>query len=439
MIGKTLSQIFYSATIIFAVSCGNSKPEEQQEPVTTVESDTLPPPYATKSVSNNSKVIEWPAGKTPVAPAGFTVTRFSDSLDHPRWIYVADNGDVFIAEANTVLSGIKKIGAKISRKIKTQHLGESADRITLFRDGDNDGRYEGRFVFAGDLNQPLGMLALGNHFFIANTDGVLRFDYSPTATQLSGEGKKIVELPAGGYNNHWTRNIITNRQKDKLFISVGSGSNVGEHGMDNEVRRANILEVDPDGSHERVYASGLRNPVGMGWAPGTDVLWTAVNERDELGDELVPDYITSVKENGFYGWPYSYFGQHRDPRMKEEQRGELVAKAIVPDVPLGSHTASLGLAFYDKKAFPAHYQGGAFVGQHGSWNRSHLSGYKVIFVPFTNGKPSGKPEDFLTGFISDETKSEVYGRPVGVAVLPDGSLLVADDVSNIIWKVSASK
>ncbi len=250
--------------------------------------------------------------------------------------------------------------------------------------------------------------------------------------------KKSVDLPAGGYNNHWTRNIITNAQKNKLYITVGSGSNVAEHGIDNEIRRANILETNLDGSGEKIYASGLRNPVGLDWAPGTQTLWTAVNERDNLGDDLVPDYITSVKEGGFYGWPYAYFGQHEDPRRKGE-RPDLVQNAIVPDVDMGPHTASLGLVFYTKNNFPEKYRGGAFVAQHGSWNRSELSGYKVMFVPFKNGKPSGKPEDFLTGFIANENKSEVYGRPVGVAVLPDGSLLVSDDGGNIIWRVIYNK
>jgi glucose/arabinose dehydrogenase len=246
---------------------------------------------------------------------------------------------------------------------------------------------------------------------------------------------KILELPAGGYNNHWTRNLVANEKNSKIYVSVGSGSNVGEHGMENEVRRAGILEINPDGSGERVFASGLRNPVGMAWQPGSNVLWTAVNERDGLGDELVPDYITSLKEGGFYGWPYSYFGQHPDPRFKDsEQRMDLVNKALVPDVPLKSHTASLGLTFYTQAGFPEHYKNGAFVGQHGSWNRKDQSGYKVVFVPFKNGKP-GEPEDFLTGFIARAEKSEVYGRPVGVAVLPDGSLLVTDDASDTVWRV----
>jgi glucose/arabinose dehydrogenase len=400
---------------------------------------TLPAPYASKSKTNFSKVTGWTAGKIPTAPQGFTVTKFADGLDHPRWIYVAANGDVFIAESNTILKGIKKIGAKISRKIKTQHYGTSANRITMFRDKNKDGIFESRFVFAEKLNQPFGMLILNDHFYIANTDALLMYDYKLGDTILGAAGKKIVALPAGGYNNHWSRNIIANKKGDKIYISIGSGSNAGEHGMENETRRANIIEINPDGSGEKIYASGLRNPVGMDWAPGTSTLWTTVNERDGLGDDLVPDYLTSVKEGGFYGWPYAYFGKNLDPRMKDKQRPDLVEKTIVPDVALGSHTASLGLTFYDKQSFPSKYHHGAFVGQHGSWNRKTIAGYKVVFVPFTNGKPSGAPEDFLTGFIANVAKSEVHGRPVGVTLLNDGSMLVADDVTNIIWRVSSNK
>ena len=427
---------------ITAFACGNSKQQataKSSTDTTFYSKDTLPPPFATGSARNFSKVIGWPAGKTPTAPEGFIVSRFADSLDNPRWIYVGGNGDIFIAESNTILKGIKKLGAKISRKIKTQHLGESAGRITMFRDADKNGVFESRYVFAAGLNQPLGMLILNDHFYIANTDEVLQFNYKAGDTILTSEGKQIVALPAGGYNNHWTRNIISNKAGNKIYVSVGSGSNVGENGMDNEIRRADILEFNADGTGEKIYASGLRNPVGMGWAPVSGKLWTAVNERDGLGDDLVPDYITSVQEGGFYGWPYAYLGKNPDPRMQDDPRPDLLNKTIVPDVSLGAHTASLGLAFYDKQSFPAKYHNGAFVGQHGSWNRANLSGYKVLFVPFENGRPYGKPEDFLTGFIANADKSEVYGRPVCVALLANGSMLVTDDASNVIWKVSAEK
>ncbi|GAB3171593.1 PQQ-dependent sugar dehydrogenase [Telluribacter humicola] len=401
----------------------NNKKEEQQEAAssgtdvveTAVGTLTLPPPYATESVSNNPDVVGWSEAQKPTAPAGFVVTKYADNLKHPRWSYVAPNGDVLVVESDD-----KK---------------KSANQITLFRDQNNDGTPDMRQVFMEGLSQPFGMLVLNDYFYVANTDGLMRYPYKKGQTRIDAKGEKILELPAGGYNHHWTRNIIASPDGSKIYVSVGSASNVGEYGMDEEKRRANILQINPDGSGEQIYASGLRNPVGMDWAPGTNVLWTAVNERDELGDNLVPDYLTSVKEGGFYGWPYSYFGQNVDPRRKGE-RPELVEKAIVPEVPLGSHTASLGLTFYDKESFPAQYRNGAFIGQHGSWNSSNPVGYKVVFVPFSNGKPTGPAQDFLTGFVSNPQEPEVYGRPVGVAVLPDGSLLINDDAGNTLWRVS---
>ena len=397
---------------------------------------SLPKPFATESAKKFAKVVGWPAGKTPVAPAGFTVAKFAEGLNNPRWMYQAPNGDIFVSEANSEPKPKEKIAAVLSGQAKSQNLGESADRITMFRDADGDGKPEAKHVFLTGLNQPLGMVVLGKFFYVANTDGLLRFPYQKGQTSLTAKGAKVLTLPAGGYNNHWTRNIIANAEGSKIYISVGSGSNVGENGMEHEVRRANILEINPDGSGERIYASGLRNPVGMDWQPGTKTLWTAVNERDELGDELVPDYLTSVREGSFYGWPYAYFGQHEDPRRKGE-RPDLVSKTVVPDVSLAPHGASLGLAFYNRQAFPEKYRNGAFIGQHGSWNRSAFSGYKVVFIPFRNGKPASKPEDFLTGFIASE--EEVHGRPVGVTVLKDGSLLVADDAANTVWRVSAQQ
>jgi len=313
----------------------------------------------------------------------------------------------------------------------------SADRITLIRDKDDDGTPNYQEVFLDDLNQPYGMLVLNNYFYVANTDGLYRYPYSEGDTKIEAKGEKILSLPAGGYNNHWTRNLLANKDGSKIYVSVGSASNVGEYGMDKEKRCAAILEINPDGSGEKLYAAGLRNPVGMDWNPVTGKLWTAVNERDKIGNNLVPDYITSVKEDGWYGWPYSYYGQIQDPRWAGDPHTELVEKAIVPDVPVGPHTASLGLAFYTKDKFPEKYKNGAFVGQHGSWNRAVFSGYKILFVPFDeNGKP-GQPEDFLIGFIADEANSKVHGRPVGVTVTPNGDILVNDDDANIIWKVSA--
>ncbi len=286
------------------------------------------------------------------------------------------------------------------------------------------------------LNQPFGMVIVGDYLYVANTDAVFRYKYENGQTKMTEKGEKIADLVSGKHPNHWTRNIIASPDESKLYVSVGSRTNIGEDGMEQENGRAQIIEMNLDGSGKRIFAYGLRNPVGMGFAPGTKTLWTAVNERDELGDDLVPDYLTSVKEGGFYGWPYSYFGQHIDPRVPEK-RPDLVAKAIVPEVPLGSHTASLGLAFCTKKSFPKKYQNGVFIAQHGSWNRTLLSGYRVVFVPFEDGKPAGKPEDFLTGFIITADK-KVHGRPVGITEMYDGSMLVTDDVSNTIWRVSAN-
>jgi glucose/arabinose dehydrogenase len=439
MIMKRFFYLLAAASLFVACNSQSDKgasTDSLSQDSTTTEALNLPAPDTNAAKNNFSKVIGWPTGKTPVAPAGFTVSAFATNMKSPRSIYIAPNGDILIALSNSERDVKDKIANAVSGKAKSEVGGESANTVLLLRDKDQDGKFEVRSTFLSGLNQPYGMLIIGNSFYVANTDGLFQYPYQPGETKITGKGKKIVNLPAGGYNNHWTRNLIANADNSKIYISVGSGSNVGENGMEYEVRRAGILEVNPDGTGEKIYASGLRNPVGLDWAPGSKVLWTAVNERDGLGDDLVPDYITSVKEGAFYGWPYSYYGQNEDPRMKGK-RPELVKSAIAPDMPVGSHTASLGLAFYTGNKFPAKYQNGAFVGQHGSWNRSKLSGYKVAFVPFKNGKPAGKLEDFLTGFVSDESKSEVYGRPVDVAIAPDGSLLVADDVSSTIWRVAA--
>lgn len=397
--------------------------------------DTLPEPYATKSATNFSKSLGWENGNMPHAPAGFKVTRYADGFDNPRWMYVTPNGDVLVAESNSNFGVIQKVGAAVIGADKSHNMSKSADRITLLRDANKDGVPELRTVLLTDLNQPFGMLVMGNWLYVGNTDALVRYPYKPGETTITAKPEKIMDLPAGKYNRHWARNIIANRNNTKIYIAVGSGTNVAEQGMENEILRADILEINPDGTGQRVYASGLRNPVGMDWAPGTNTLWTAVNERDELGDNLVPDYLTHVVDGGFYGWPYAYFGKHEEPRMKEK-RPDLVKKTIVPDIDLGSHTASLGLAFYTHTTFPSKYRNGAFVAQHGSWNRSVLSGYKVLFVPFKNGKPAGKPEDFLTGFIANLDKDEVYGRPTGIIQAPDGALLLTDDVNNIIWRIS---
>jgi glucose/arabinose dehydrogenase len=396
----------------------------------------LPKPYETPSALNFSTVVGWPEGRTPTAPAGFEVTRHAAGLDYPRWFHLLPNGDVLVSEARTQLRpGHDRNSPAVQGDLRSRALGNSANRITLLRDADGDGYPEIRETFLDGLNQPFGMALHEGNLYIANTDGVLVFPYTEGQTRMEAPGRKILDLPAGGYNNHWTRNIRVGPDGAKLYVTVGSASNVAEYGIEEEERRAAILEINPDGSGERIFASGLRNPVGLDWDPETGVMWTAVNERDELGDELVPDYITSVRDGGFYGWPYAYFGQIEDPRLVG-QRPDLVATSLVPDLAVGSHTASLGLMFYRGSAFPERYRGGAFIGQHGSWNRAELSGYKVLFVPFANGRPSGPAEDFLTGFISEQSRSEVHGRPCGLVELPDGSILVADDAANTVWRVA---
>ncbi len=404
----------------------------------SAKTDTLPPPFATKSKMNFSNAVGWKDGEKPTAPAGFTVTKYAKGFENPRWMYVTPNGDVLVAETNSNHKLYEKIGGPIVGASRANNLSHSIDRIALLRDTNKDGIPDMRTVFMtrdNKLNQPFGMVVVGDYLYVANTDAVLRFKYTPGQTAMTGEGERIAELVSGKFPRHWTRNIIVSPDNTKLYVAVGSKTNIGEDGIEEENGRAQIIEMNLDGSGKRIFAYGLRNPVGMGFAPGTKTLWTAVNERDELGDDLVPDYLTSVKEGGFYGWPYSYYGQHIDPRVPEK-RPDLVAKAIVPDVSLGPHTASLGLAFCTKKSFPKKYQNGVFIAQHGSWNRTLLSGYRVVFVPFEDGKPAGKPEDFLTGFIITADK-KVHGRPVGVTEMPDGSLLVTDDVCNTIWRVSA--
>lgn len=395
----------------------------------------------TKSHGNFSKVIGWKNGERPIAPTGFIVTKYADGFKNPRWMYVTPNGDILVAQSNSNYSFLKQIGATLKGASRSNNLKHSANIITLLRDSNKDGIPELRETFLTKdegLNQPFGMLVIGDWLYVANTDALLRYPYKAGQTKITGKVEKIADLPAGKHNRHWTRNIIANSDNSKIYIAVGSGSNIAENGTEHELHKANILEVNPDGSDLRVFAAGLRNPVGMDWEPKTKTLWTVVNERDGLGDDLVPDYLTSVKENAFYGWPYAYFGQHEDVRVKET-KPELVKKTIVPDFELGSHTASLGLAFYTGTTFPEKYRNGAFIAQHGSWNRKKISGYQLIFVPFKNGKPSGKSEEFLTGFIVDPKKDIVHGRPVGVIVTPEGDLLMTDDKTNTIWRVTVTK
>ena len=378
----------------------------------------------------------WPPGVTPVAASGLTVRAFAGGLDHPRWLYVLPNGDVLVAETSAPPQpddnkGIKGWFFKYFQK-KAGSAVPSANRITLLRDADGDGVAEIRSAFLTGLNSPFGMALVGSDLYVANTDAVVRFPYVEGETQISSAGTRVVALPAGRINRHWTKSLVASPDGLKLYVGVGSNSNVAERGMENEEGRAAIWEIELKSGSHRVFASGLRNPVGLAWERETGTLWAAVNERDELGGDLVPDYMTSVREGGFYGWPFSYYGQHLDERVKP-QRPHLVARAIHPDYALGPHTASLGLAASQGSAFPPPLDRGMFVGQHGSWNRKPRSGYKVIFVPFSDGKPSGPPVDVLTGFLSDN--GEALGRPVGVAIDKTGALLVADDVGNVVWRI----
>ena len=398
----------------------------------------LPPPHQTLVPTVNiAHAIGWPAGATPSAAAGLAVRAYATGLDHPRWLYVLPNGDVLVAESNAPAAHDAKGGIKgwiAGRVMKAAGAGApSADRITLLRGLGPDGLAQTRSVFLRGLHSPFGMALVGSYLYVANTDAIVRFPYTAGDTEIAAPGVKIVDLPAGPINHHWTKDLIASRDGARLYVSVGSNSNVGENGLDREVGRAAIHVVDLATGASRVFASGLRNPNGLAWEPRSGALWVAVNERDELGSDLVPDYMTSVRDGGFYGWPYSYYGGHVDKRVRPP-RPDLVATAITPDYALGAHTASLGLVFYESDALPARYRGGAFIGQHGSWNREPRSGYKVIFVPFADGRPAGPPEDVLTGFLS--AAGEAYGRPVGVAVDRSGALLVADDVGNVVWRVT---
>lgn len=401
----------------------------------------LPAPiHSTVPTLNAASAVGWSAGRMPVAATGLKVNAFASKLEHPRWIYVLPNGDVLVAETNAPPKPDDNKGIRgFVQKLVMKNAGagvKSPNRITLLRDKDGDGTADLQTDFITGLNSPFGMALVGHDFYVADTDAVLKFPYRDGDTQLTIKGVKIADLPAGRRNHHWTKNIIASADGKYLYASVGSNSNVGENGIEVEEGRAAIWQIDLATGEKRVFASGLRNPVGMAWQPQSGVLWTAVNERDELGSDLVPDYMTSVVDGGFYGWPYSYYGQHVDERVKPP-RPDLVAKAIAPDYALGPHTASLGLCFYTSELLSAHYRGGAFIGQHGSWNRNPRSGYKVVFVPFANGKPSGLPEDVLTGFLNE--KGNALGRPVGVTVDNAGALLVADDVGNVIWRVTPVK
>ena len=382
----------------------------------------------------------WAANETPIAAEGLRVVAFARGLDHPRWLYVLPNGDVLVAETNAPVrpddaKGIKGWFFKRFQK-KAGGAVPSADRITLLRDADGDGIAESRFVLKDGLSSPFGMALVGTTLYVANTDALVRLPYTAGDTAIAAAPSLVIALPAGPINHHWTKNVIASGDGRRLYVAVGSNSNAAENGMVKESERAAVWEVDPAAGTHRVFASGLRNPVGLAWVPETGALWAAVNERDELGSDLVPDYMTALRDGGFYGWPYSYYGQHVDTRVTPA-RPDLVASAIVPDYALGPHTASLGLVYAPRTSLAARLSGGMFVGQHGSWNRRPRSGYKVIFIPFSGGVPSGDPVDVLTGFVEDNGTAR--GRPVGVAIDRTGALLVADDVGNVIWRVTAAR
>ncbi len=386
----------------------------------------------------------WPSGAKPVGAPGTTVAAFASGLQHPRWLLVLPNGDVLVAESDAPPKPEDRKGIKgwVMKKVmsKAGSGAASANRITLLRDTDGDGVADVRTVLLDNLNSPFGMALIGDQLYVADSDAVLRFPYTPGETRVTAAGSKVVDLPAGDINHHWTKNLIANPDGSRLYVTVGSNSNAAENGVEKETGRAAVWEVDPKSGSHRIFASGLRNPNGLAWEPQTHALWVVVNERDELGSDLVPDYMTSLADGGFYGWPYSYYGAHVDTRV-EPQQPELVARALAPDYALGAHTASLGLAF--GRAIPPDKAGqsvtgdGMYVGQHGSWNRKPRSGYKVIFIPFMAGKPAGLPVDILTGFVDDQ--GHALGRPVGVALDKTGALLVADDVGNTVWRVTATR
>ena len=388
------------------------------------------------------EVVGWPKGAAPVAPAGFTVTRFAEGLDHPRWLLVLPNGDVLAALSATEPSkegksnkGLRGFFQTLLMK-KAGSVQPSANRIVLMRDGDGDGVAELKTDFATGLKQPFGMTLVGGLLYVANSDGVVAYAYAPGATAVPGPGTKVFDLPGPPINHHWTKNVVASPDGTKLYATVGSNSNIGENGMENETGRAAIWEYDIATAKARVFASGLRNPNGLDFEPTTGQMFTVVNERDEIGADVPPDYLTSVRDGGFYGWPYSYWGKTVDERVKPANPS-MVASALAPDYGLGPHTASLGLTFYRGVAFGAAYRGGAFVGQHGSWNRKPLNGYQVVFVPFAGGRPQMPAKVFLTGFLDADQK--IQGRPVGVAVDARGGLLVADDVGGIIWRVAPGR
>jgi glucose/arabinose dehydrogenase len=425
-----------AAACLVLAGCGDKA--ELSEQASQGPNPQIPAPRETFIPTVNiADATGWPENERPMPAEGLAVKAFATGLDHPRWMLVLPNGDVLVAETNAPpqpedAKGLKGWFYGLFQKWAGAGV-PSANRITLLRDANEDGVAETRHVFLQNLNSPFGMALIDGNLYVANTDAIVRFPYVDGVKEITAPGEKVADLPAGEINHHWTKNIIASPDGTMLYATVGSNSNVAENGLDVEQQRAAILRIDLSTRQSRIFASGLRNPNGLGWEPKTGALWTVVNERDELGSDLVPDYLTSVKDGHFYGWPFSYWGQHVDTRV-EPQNPELVKRATAPDYALGNHVAPLGLAFASGDLLPERFRGGAFVGEHGSWNREPLSGYKVVFVPFTAGKPSGPPIDVLTGFVSKD--EEAQGRPVGVAMDRIGALLVADDVGNAIWRVT---
>ena len=423
-----------------AVAAGCASSAKLPMASVTGPAPTLPEPSRAKVPTVNvAKVVGWSGNDHPIASPGTIVNAFARRLEHPRWLHVLPNGDVLVAEANAPDRPEMRTGIRNWFLRMFMHEGgaggPSANRITLLRDADGDGVAELRSVFLKNLNSPFGMALVGNTLYVANTDAIVSVPYTDGQIEITASPTRIVTLPAGPINHHWTRGLIASPDGSKLYVSVGSNSDWGERGMDKEVERAAILEIDPRRGTKRVYASGMRNPVGMSWVAGSDALWTAVNEREELGSDLPPDYMTAVKPDGFYGWPYSYHGKHLDPRV-EPQNPELVSRAITPDYALGPHTASLGIAYTGTNALPSRFHNGMIVTQHGSWNRIPRSGYRVLFVPFADGRPSGQPTVLLTGFLNDDDNAQ--GRPAGVAIDKRGGVLIADDGGDVIWRISGT-
>lgn len=437
---RALPRIVAPLTLLALAACsaGTTSTGASSPPASSLgPSPTLPEPERDiLPTVRVAKAVGWPKGQKPAAAHDVRVSAFATGLAHPRWLYTLPNGDVLVAESNAPErpEDAKGLKGSIMKKLQARAGAgvPSPDRITLLRDTDGDGVVDIRSVFIANLHSPIGMALIGTTFYVANTDAILAFSYRPGETSIAGHGRKLTDLPAGPRNHHWTKNLIATPDGSKLFVTVGSNSNVAEHGLEEEAGRAAIWEVDIASGTKRVFASGLRNPNGMAWEPATGALWAVVNERDELGDDLVPDYLSAVKDGGFYGWPFTYYGQHTDPRVDPPEGG--IPQPIEPDYALGAHVAALGLLWSASPALPARFANGMFVSEHGSWNRDPPVGYKVVFVPFRAGAPSGQPLDVLGGFLSP--KGEAWGRPVGLAFDKSGALLVADDVGNAVWRAS---